>query len=1172
MNRTLYALLVGIDQYQRPVPPLRGCVNDIKTIEALLHNRLAGQGFQLAPLVLLDAAATRQALIDGFRQHLMQAGPDDVALFYYSGHGSQEAAPPEFWTIEPDRRDETLVCYDSRANGRYDLADKELGKLIAEVAARGAHVVVVLDCCHSGSGTRNVDDMAVRRAPIDLRERPIESFIVSPDELEQTGTRSATDAPSGWSQLSRGKPVLLAACRSEEEAKEYNGGGQRRGAFSYFLTSTLEQTGGQISYRDLFARASALVRSSVALQVPQIEVGDAQDLDRPFLGGAVAEPSVYFTLSHDRDLGWVIDGGAVHGVAAPQPGADGQQMTTLALFPFNSTPEQLRDLQASIGAAQVTTVLPQRSQVTLRLGSGAQPDPALTFKAVVTDVPVAPLAVQITGDAAAVALVVEALATASPSGGPSVYVREAMADETAELRIQADAGVYRLLRPADGYPLTADISGHDPTTARQVVARLEHIARWNALLNLANPTTQIAPGAIRLDLYRVTGSPVTPDPSSAPAELLTTSEVRLEYTQSGGQWQPPQLKVKLTNTSTERLYCALLDLTELFAIQSGLFAAGGVWLAPGQEAWALDGQPFGVVVPQVLWSQGVTRYQDVIKLIASTEEFDPRLLEQGSLDAPRVSRATRGAALGSLDRLLQRVTTRDFVTGGATTRLADWMTSQIAITTIRPLDTVAVPAAGPAVPLAQGVTLEPHPSLQARARLTSAPEAARDLHALTLPPSLLDDPAASQPFLFSTSRSGGPGLSVLELRDIADPRAVTTEQPLRLHVDTPLEAHEHVLPVGFDGEFFLPLGSARRRVDGTTITLERLPDPLSEGQRSLTGSIKIFFQKVLSERLGGMIGGEYQHPLLAVAYIANDGAVTSWTSPAEVAPRVAAAERILLYVHGIIGDTRGMAASARCVGCTELPLPPALLDRYDLILTFDYENIHTTIEDTARSLKQRLAAVGLAADHGKTVHVVAHSMGGLVARWFIEREGGNRVVQHLVLLGTPNAGSPWPSVQGWATTALGIGLNSLATVAWPVKALGSLLGAIETIDRTLDQMTPDSDFLKSLRTSPDPGTPYTIIAGNTSLRREALEPDLGQQQSRLHRLLGKLAPQQLLQSATGLAFFGQPNDIAVSVHSIGDVPRDRTPEPQVHEVSCDHVTYFSTAAGLNALARALDEP
>ena len=43
---------------------------------------------------------------------------------------------------------------------------------VRQVADRGAFVTVVLDCCHSGSGTREIDTV-VRRAPTDLRRRPI---------------------------------------------------------------------------------------------------------------------------------------------------------------------------------------------------------------------------------------------------------------------------------------------------------------------------------------------------------------------------------------------------------------------------------------------------------------------------------------------------------------------------------------------------------------------------------------------------------------------------------------------------------------------------------------------------------------------------------------------------------------------------------------------------------------------------------------------------------------------------------------------------------------------------------------------------------------------------------------------------------------------------------------
>ena len=77
--------------------------------------------------VLLDEQATRDGLIRAFRATFADAGPGDTAVFYYSGHGSQQEAPPEHLVFEPDGLDETLVLHDSRADGGYDLADVELG-------------------------------------------------------------------------------------------------------------------------------------------------------------------------------------------------------------------------------------------------------------------------------------------------------------------------------------------------------------------------------------------------------------------------------------------------------------------------------------------------------------------------------------------------------------------------------------------------------------------------------------------------------------------------------------------------------------------------------------------------------------------------------------------------------------------------------------------------------------------------------------------------------------------------------------------------------------------------------------------------------------------------------------------------------------------------------------
>jgi hypothetical protein len=194
----------------------------------------------------------------------------------------------------------------------------------------------------------------------------------------------------------------------------------------------------------------------------------------------------------------------------------------------------------------------------------------------------------------------------------------------------------------------------------------------------------------------------------------------------------------------------------------------------------------------------------------------------------------------------------------------------------------------------------------------------------------------------------------------------------------------------------------------------------------------------------------------------------------------------------------------------------------------------------------------------------------LVARWLIERENGNRVVQQLVMVGTPNAGSPWPTLQDWATAAISFGLNALTAAAWPAQVLGVLAGALETADVAFDEMCPGSELLHELEASDDPGVRYAVISGSTSLVPAALEATPGQSTSRFERLWARIMPRNwFLHALTGPAFFGQPNDMAVSVASVQAVPADRTPPPiLLPPAACDHITYFDTVEGLAAIAEA----
>jgi hypothetical protein len=64
MARNIYALLVSIDHYSPPVRGLRGYVNDIQQIEILLEARARASGDVFKPRTLINAAATRRAVIE----------------------------------------------------------------------------------------------------------------------------------------------------------------------------------------------------------------------------------------------------------------------------------------------------------------------------------------------------------------------------------------------------------------------------------------------------------------------------------------------------------------------------------------------------------------------------------------------------------------------------------------------------------------------------------------------------------------------------------------------------------------------------------------------------------------------------------------------------------------------------------------------------------------------------------------------------------------------------------------------------------------------------------------------------------------------------------------------------------------------------------------------------
>lgn len=1168
MTKKIYSLLVGIDTYHPQsvplIPSLRGCVNDINAIEAYLEERIANarsSEFELIkPLKLTNEKATRQGIIDGFNNYLFQADSEDIVLFYYSGHGAQEPTAKEFFREEADRDNETLVCYDSRRPNSRDLADKELRYLISKVARNNPHVVIILDCCHSGTGTRNIPEGS-RRAPEESRYRSWDSLVFAEELLGSRGSGQKVTLPQG-------KHILLAACRDNQEAKEYKTEtGEYRGIFSYFLLQTLQHDNGTLNYRDLIRNINTIISSKVNSQSPQLEAILAPELEEnAFLGGAVPERPPHFTLSYNKNhKSWVINGGALHGI----PQSSGGEQTILAIFAPGTDGEELRNLDWAFAEAGVTRVLSQLSLVKVNVG-GDILNQDVSYEAVVVSLPIKKLKVEIKGEEEGVKLAVGQLQTVSGHKQSSLYVAQAEPEETGDYYLEAKNGQYwiKLVLESDRpqvapIPKNREEAGYTEEWAKLAIQRLEHIARWKNTLELKSPaSSRIKSHDLKLEIVRVAAD-------GSQIYAMAAAEIALEYERHYDSWEAPEFFLRLTNQSKQTLYCNVLNLTQSYAVALPFFTQNSsLRLEPGQT---IEGNYLQPSIPDELWEQGVTELEDRLKLIVSNEDFDASLLEQeaiaimaGSRDLPPSESEPRFE--NSFNRLLGRHQNRDLVPSSRG-RANDWLTKEVIFTVIRPQGSLKV-SSQRNIALGYGVEVLAHPSLQAQARLTTAAEKTRNV-SVTLPSILREQPGVVEPLRFShTERGVNSELSALELFDVEDYTVVTSAAPLTVRVETELQRGEHLLAIGFDGEFFLPLGrkagtgaNPEGSPEGSTeINLERLPKP-TNSSRSLGGSMRVFFQKVISKELGLSFDS---YPVLAVATVAAEGKVVYEKNPNLVAAKVAEAQKILLYVHGIIGDTQLMAGSGQRVMLEVEGEKKPLGDAYDLVLTFDYENIKTTIEENARLLGEKLKAAGLAAKHGKQLTIVAHSTGGLLCRWFIEKEGGEGVVSRLVMAGTPNAGTPWATIQDWAFTALTLSLNQVSSLFQPAEMVAKLLEFIENNDESFDQMKPNSDFLQALGRDSKSSVPYTIIPADRSLVPGAMEAGV----------LEQLVQRLFVGSAdrvVDLAFLGQPNDLAVTVASITAVQKEETAKLKVFDnIACDHLTYFSCEAGLTALATALE--
>lgn len=298
-----HALIVAISNYDSSTNWWNiSSENDIP----LIKNALKRHGFSETNIhEITGPSATKTGIVEGIKKHLL--GPSikkgDVVVFHYSGHGQQITDDDE--NEELDGYDEALVPYDAphcpsmkkkdgvcvpdgKYTGEKHLRDDEMNTLLQQLRERvgpEGNVVVILDSCFSGSGTRGEHTATSRGTDIpigypakrDTRGSKLEE-AGGFDEIAESARGVAADGKGALSPY-----VVFSAARHDQLAFETTTEDETKtkvGSLSYGLHKALSEAKQATSYRALFGKIDSILKGRVDNQ-PQVE----GHVDRPLFSG-----------------------------------------------------------------------------------------------------------------------------------------------------------------------------------------------------------------------------------------------------------------------------------------------------------------------------------------------------------------------------------------------------------------------------------------------------------------------------------------------------------------------------------------------------------------------------------------------------------------------------------------------------------------------------------------------------------------------------------------------------------------------------------------------------------------------------------------------------------------------------------------------------------------------
>ena len=272
--QTKRALVIGLGEQQDKAWNKINGDKDVPLVQGMLKNA----GFK-SVTTLVNRQATKTGIIGAFKKMTASCKQGDVVYVHYSGHGQQMT---DVHNDEKDGLDECWIPYDAYRkvsktyHGEKHLTDDELNVYLNvirnKIGARGK-LLVVIDACHSGDGTRGDDDEVVRGVEDTLvvdslnarglyeAFEMVRSLVMGDNSRQKIINDKAKPLAERW--------ITISACRSNQVNSEMKK--PAVGKLTYALW-TEQMKSGKVSNEEFMRRIRKFVNRNTSSRPQQPEM------------------------------------------------------------------------------------------------------------------------------------------------------------------------------------------------------------------------------------------------------------------------------------------------------------------------------------------------------------------------------------------------------------------------------------------------------------------------------------------------------------------------------------------------------------------------------------------------------------------------------------------------------------------------------------------------------------------------------------------------------------------------------------------------------------------------------------------------------------------------------------------------------------------------------------